>query len=29
MNAMVRNRYLQQYTQTNLQTGVENATPHR
>ena len=29
MNAMVRNRFLQQYTQTNMQTGVEGATPHR
>jgi flagellar protein FliS len=29
MNAMVRNRFLQQYTQTNVQTGVEGATPHR
>jgi flagellar protein FliS len=29
MNAMVRQRFLQQYAQTNVQTGVENATPHR
>lgn len=29
MNAMVRNRFLQQYTQTNMQTGIEGATPHR
>jgi flagellar protein FliS len=29
MNAMVRNRFLQQYAQTNMQTGVEGATPHR
>lgn len=29
MNAMVRQRFLQQYAQTGLQTGVENATPHR
>lgn len=29
MNAMVRQRFLQQYAQTGLQTGVESATPHR
>jgi flagellar protein FliS len=29
MNAMVRQRFLQQYAQTNVQTGVESATPHR
>jgi flagellar protein FliS len=29
MNAMVRNRFLQQYAQTNVQTGIEGATPHR
>jgi flagellar protein FliS len=29
MNAMVRQRFLQQYTQTNVQTAIENATPHR
>jgi len=29
MNAMVRQRFLQQYTQTIVQTAIENATPHR
>ena len=29
MNAMLRQRFLQQYAQTSVQTGVENATPHR
>lgn len=29
MNAMLRQRFLQQYSQTSLQTGVEDATPHR
>ncbi len=29
MNAMVRNRFLQQYAQTNVQTGIEGATPYR
>lgn len=29
MNAMVRQRFLQQYAQTNVETGIENATPHR
>lgn len=29
MNAMVRQRFLQQYAQTNVETAVENATPHR
>lgn len=29
MNAMVRQRFLQQYAQTSVHTGVENATPHR
>lgn len=29
MNAMLRQRFLQQYAQTNIQTGVESATPHR
>ena len=29
MNAMLRQRFLQQYAQTSVQTGVESATPHR
>lgn len=29
MNAMVRQRFLQQYTQNEIETGVEGATPHR
>lgn len=29
MNSMVRQRFLQQYAQTGLHSGVENATPHR
>lgn len=29
MNAMVRQRFLQQYAQTSVQTGIESATPHR
>ena len=29
MHAMTRQRFLQQYTNTNVQTAVESATPHR
>lgn len=29
MHAMLRQRFLQQYAQTSVQTGVENAKPHR
>lgn len=29
MNAMIRQRFLQQYAQTSVTTGIESATPHR
>ncbi|MCL5795904.1 MAG: flagellar export chaperone FliS [Gammaproteobacteria bacterium] len=29
MHAMTRQRFLQQYANTNVQTAVESATPHR
>jgi flagellar secretion chaperone FliS len=29
MNAMIRQRFLNQYAQTSVLTGIENATPHR
>lgn len=29
MHAMTRQRFLQQYTDTNVQTAIENATPHK
>lgn len=29
MHAMTRQRFLQQYTTTNVQTAVESATPHK
>ncbi|MGC9386244.1 MAG: flagellar export chaperone FliS [Hydrogenovibrio sp.] len=29
MNAMMKQKFLNQYQQTSLQTGLENATPHK